>query len=204
MLNTVTQENQPVTSFGSFGAEVFRRKGGLDIVLGFTYQNITPEDGNWLGKNKDPIKDTDYVQVRDLALLGVDATFVWRTYLSDYFSVHYGAGLGVAFVRGEVLRTSNSTALCNASNAGRYPECRPAWCPPTGCTEQMFMEHAGVDGTDDRAGRFKDQDVPGAIPVLQILGGVDFRIPEVKGFEARWQFGFYNALFTGLAFAYVF
>jgi hypothetical protein len=203
-LNIITKQNQPLSTFNSFGAEFFRRKGDLDIVVGFAYQSMSPEDGNWLGKGKDAAKDTDYVQVRGLGLIGLDAAFVWRTHLNENFSLHYGAGLGIAFVKGQVLRTSNSTAFCNDTNAGSYPACRPAWCPETGCTEEQFKAHEGIDGTDEMARRFKDQSIPGAIPILQLLLGVDFRIPDVKGFEARLQGGFYDGFFAGMGLAYVF
>ena len=103
-----TKVNTPLSSYG-FGGEFYRRKGQMDIVAGAGFQKMGPPDGNWLGKGKDAVKDTDYVQVRGLGIVGVDAAFIWRTYLNDNFSVHYGAGLGLAFVKGEVLRTSNAT-----------------------------------------------------------------------------------------------
>src|SRR4051794_10338353 len=53
-LGLFTAQNVPLSTFSSFGGEFFRRKGDLDIVLGVSYQNMSPKDGNWLGRGKNP------------------------------------------------------------------------------------------------------------------------------------------------------
>jgi hypothetical protein len=202
-LDLFTKQNVPLATFGSFGAEFLRRKGDFDIVLGIGYQNMSPGDGNWLGKGKDASVDTDFVQFRDLSMIGVDVAFVQRRMFTRYFGMHYGAGLGLAIVRGELLRTSN--AGCNESNAGDETACRPSFCPAGGCTEAQFKaSEGGVDGGPTMPARFRDNNVPGAIPILNMTVGVDLVLPELQGFEARFEGGFYNAFFLGLAFGYVF
>lgn len=201
-LGLFTKENVPLSSYG-LGAEFFRRKGDMDLVLGFTYQKMGPPDGNWLGKGKSAALDTDFVQFRDFALLAVDASFIWRQELSRYFGLRYGAGLGLAIVTGELLRVSN--AFCTEQNAGNERECRPSYCPPEGCKESdHVMRATGPDGGPGNPRRFKDQNVPGAIPVLSMLIGAEFRHPELPGFEMRLEGGFYDAFFLGLGAGYVF
>jgi len=203
-LGAFTEENEPLSTFGSFGVELLRRKADFDIVFGLGYQNMSPADGNWLGKGKSPSLETDFVQFRDLSLLGVDVSFIQRRMLSRYFGFHYGAGLGVALVRGEILRISNSDS-CTSSNAGDERLCRPNLCPVGGCSEAMLRETEGnVDGGPTQPARFKDDNVPGAVPILHVNLGVDVRIPELRGFEGRLEGGFYNAFFLGLSFAYLF
>ncbi|HEY0713085.1 MAG TPA: hypothetical protein VGF45_10455 [Polyangia bacterium] len=203
-LDLFAKENVPLSTFGSFGVEFFGRRGDYDIVLGLSYQNMSPADGNWLGKNKEASLDTDFVQMRDLALLGADVSFVSRQMVTNYFGFHYGAGLGLAIVRGEVLRISNS-GNCTAANAGNERLCRPLPCPENGCTEAMLKATEGApDGGPSMPHRFKDQDIPGAFPILNVTVGVDFRLPEVPGLEARLEGGFYDAFFLGASFAYVF
>jgi hypothetical protein len=205
LLGLFATENVPLSTFSSYGLELFgRRAAGYDIVLGLSYQNMNPADGNWLGKGKDPSLDTDFVQPRGMALWGADVSFVSRRMFTSYVGMHYGAGLGLALVRGEVLRISNSSA-CTKENAGNERLCRPKPCPPNGCTEAMLkMTEGGPDGGPDNPARFKDQDIPSAFPIVNVTVGLDFRLPEVPGLEARVEGGFYDAFFVGTSFAYVF
>ncbi len=202
-LDLFTAENVPLSTFKSYGGEFFARRGDYDIVVGVTYQNMSPEDGNWLGKGKLPREDTDFVQVRDIALLGADVSFVYRFTFTDYVGVRFGAGLGLAKVLGEVLRISN-WSNCTAENAGDERACRPKICPESGCTERMLKDSEGLDGGPDDPKRFREDGVPGAFPIVNLNAGVDFRLPELPGFEARIEGGFYDAFFLGLGLAYVF
>lgn len=203
-LGLFTEENVGLSTFGSVGVEFLRRRGDFDIVFGLGYQNMAPPDGNWLGKSKDPSVDTDFVQFRDFAMIGVDVAFVQRRMFTRYFGIHYGAGLGLALVRGEILRISNSDQ-CTKANAGNEALCRPLPCPPSGCNEAMLKAtEGGVDGGPTMPARFRDSNVPGAIPILNMALGVDLRLPELPGFEAKLEGGFYNAFFVGLGFAYIF
>ena len=203
-LGLFTEENVGLSTFGSFGVEFLRRRGDFDIVFGLGYQNMSPADGNWLGKSKDPSVDTDFVQFRDFAMIGVDVAFVQRRMFTRYFGIHYGAGLGLALVRGEILRISNCGS-CTKANAGNETLCRPLPCPPSGCNEAMLKAtEGGVDGGPTMPARFQDNNVPGAIPILNMALGVDLQLPELPGFEAKLEGGFYNAFFVGLGFAYIF
>jgi hypothetical protein len=164
---------------------------------------MSPPDGNWLGKSKDPSIDTDFVQFRDFYIFGLDAAFIWHQQFNRYIGMHYGAGIGLAFVHGDMLRISNS-AQCTKENAGDERACRPKICPEAGCTETMLKNSEGRDLGPDSPARYKDPDVPSAVPILNVLLGFDFRFPELKGFEARLEGGFYDAFFVGMGFGYVF
>ena len=203
-LGLFTEENVGLSTFGSFGFEFLRRRGDFDIVFGLGYQNMSPPDGNWLGKSKDASVDTDFVQFRDFAMIGVDVAFVQRRMFTRYFGIHYGAGLGLALVRGEILRISNFDQ-CTKANAGNERDCRPLPCPPAGCNEAMLKAtEGGVDGGPTMPARFRDNNVPGAIPILNVALGIDVQVPELPGFEAKLDVGFYNAFFVGMGFAYIF
>src|SRR5262245_16994281 len=131
MLNLFTKENVPLSTWGT-GFELFRRKANFDLVLSFNYQNMSPPPGNWLGPSHDASIDTDYVVMNNLSLLSADLSFIWHTNFNDWFGIHYGAGLGIAWVRGEVLRISNGPQ-CNDMNAGDIHACYPINAqPPTG------------------------------------------------------------------------
>src|SRR5439155_23066821 len=69
MLNLFTKKNVPLSSWGT-GISFFRRKSNFDMVVSVNYQNMSPSDGNWLGKgDSHPANlDTDFVQFNGLAL----------------------------------------------------------------------------------------------------------------------------------------
>jgi hypothetical protein len=203
LLGAFFAESEAVSTFGAYGFELIRRKADFDLVLGLSYQNMSPADGNWLGRGRDPGIDTDFVQFRGFGIIGVDASFVGRRRFGQYLGMRYGAGLGLALIRGKVLRTSS--AMCTAANAGDERACRPIVCQPTGCTEaQLAATEGNVDGGPGDASRFAEPNVPGALPLINLSLGVDLRHPAIPGLEARLEGGFYNALFLGLAFNYIF
>jgi hypothetical protein len=208
MLNLFTRQNMPLSSWGT-GLELFRRKSNFDLVLSFSYQNMSPPDGNWLGKDKiaHPANiDTDFVQFNGLALWGVDLSFVWHTMFNEWFGIHYGAGIGVAYVAGEILRTSNDPSACNEQTAGNINICKPVGATPNGKGSLTLSQQSLMKGPDEPTNphRFADPNVPPALPIVNILVGVDFKLPQVRGWEARLEGGFYNAFFLGGAVGYTF
>lgn len=202
-LGAFTSENVPLSAY-AIGGEVFRRKGELDISLGLTYQRLGPKDGNWLGRGQDPAQETDFIQFRNFGFVGVDFSFIWRTKLSPYTAFHYGAGLGLAFMTGKMLRISAGTPGCK-DTPGDEQACRPLPCPASGCTEDVLQKTEGLpDQGPTEPHRFTDSNIPGAIPILNLTLGFDFYIPDVPGLEIRLEGGFYDAFFLGLTTAYLF
>ena len=162
---------------------MFRRKGDLDIVLSFSYQNMSPSDGNWLGSGNDPATQTNLVHFDSFALYGLDASFIWHTRFTDWFGIHYGAGFGIGIVGGHIDRTVIHNTACTAATAGDTSICKPN--PAT--------DHQFVSG-----------DVPPVVPIINAQLGVDFRVPKLRGWEARLEGGFYDAFYLGGAVGYTF
>jgi hypothetical protein len=207
-LNLFTQKNVPLSTYG-YALEGFRRKHDKDdhnhtweFAVAIGYQNMSPSDGYWLGKGKDITQDTDLVQFRNFSLITMDAAFISRQYFNPYFGIHYGAGLGLAVVRGQVLRTS---ATCNKAS-GQCQVIIPNVCgganPP--CTEAQLSKTVPPDQGPGNPARFQETSVPGAIPIINILVGLDFPVPDAKGLEFRVEGGFYDAFFIGGSAGYVF
>jgi hypothetical protein len=209
-LGLFAKKNVALSSYG-FALEGFRRKIDKDdpnrtweLSVGIGYQDMSPSDGYWLGKGKDPTVDADLVQFRDFSLITMDAAFISRQYFSRYFGIHYGAGLGLAVVRGKVLRTSatynqtkdqysvvyNGTAVCDAS-----AKCNEA---------QLSKSEGQEDQGPGNPHRFQETSIPGALPIINLLFGLDFPIPDAKGLEFRVEGGFYDAFFIGGSAGYVF
>jgi len=214
-LGMFTKNNVALSSYG-YAFEGFRRKHDKDdpnhtweLSAAIGYQDMSPPDGYWLGKGKNPLVDADLVQARNFSLITMDVAFISRQYFSRYFGIHYGAGLGLAVVRGKIMRTSATcdpkTGQChvqiNQSNPSDY-------CGATGqpaCTEANLSksETTGDHGPGD-AHRFEETSIPGALPIINLLFGLDFPIPDAKGLEFRVEGGFYDAFFIGGTAGYVF
>jgi hypothetical protein len=212
-LGMFTKANRPLSSYG-VGFEGYRRKRDAEnpnryweISLGVGYQDMSPPDGNWLGKGHAANVDTDWVQFKNFGFWTVDFSFLQRQYFTDFFGIHYGAGLGLAIIQGDIMRTSSSSA-CTDSNLGDTIACRPTVCksPGGGCTEAELANSTATNKNDSAGtpSRFREGSVPGAIPILNLIFGVDFLIPQVQGLEFRIDAGFYNALFLGGSAAYTF
>jgi hypothetical protein len=180
LLNQFTKKNVPLSSWGT-GIQAFRRKGNFDIALAFNYQNMSPPNGNWLGSSADPAIDVSYLQFKSFAMYGFDASFIWHAFFTDWFGMHYGAGVGIGILGGDIQRTKNQNMNCNAMNAGDPSKCTPGPAAP-----------------------FPLADVPAAVPILNAVLGVDFRVPTLRGWEARLEGGFYDAFFLGGGVGYTF
>ncbi len=211
-LGLFTQKNVPLSSY-SVGLEGYRRKRDRDdpnrtweLSVGIGFQDMSMPDGYWLGKGKDPNVDTDLVQAKNFGLITMDAAFVSRQYFSRYFGIHYGAGLGLAVVRGKILRTS---ATPNGQGGYTVYNAKDPSLPL--CDKNAKCNEIGLAGTEGRPDngpgdphRFQETSVPGAIPIINLLFGVDFPIPDAKGLEFRLEGGFFDAFFIGGAAGYVF
>jgi len=192
LLNLFTKKNVPLSSWGT-GIEFFRRKANFDFVLSLGYQNMSPSDGNWLGSGNKAASETNFVQFQSLALYSIDAAFVWHTAFNDWIGMHYGAGFGLGIVGGKIVRTIDDNGLCTEANAGDLSQCHPAACTATSCTA------AQVQGSPHPS-----SDVPPAIPIINAVLGLDFRLPKVRGWEARLEGGFFDAFYLGGGVGYTF
>lgn len=212
-LGLFTEKNVPLSTFNSWAIEGFwrmidkeDRNRSTDIVVAVGYQNMSPPDGYWLGKGKEPTLDADLVQARNLGLITLDAAYVVRQYFSPYFGIHYGAGLGLGIVRGRILRTSatydSATGQYSVVSGGAQI------CDANGkCNEKLLADTqtAGVpDGGPTQPHRFQENSVPSALPIINLLFGLDFPIPQAPGLEFRVEGGFYDAFFAGISAGYGF
>jgi hypothetical protein len=210
-LGMFAEKNVPLSTFNCWALEGFWRKHDKDdpnrtweIVVSVGYQNMSPPDGYWLGRGKDKSVDADLVQAKNFGLITMDAAYVLRQYFSPYFGIHYGAGFGLGIVRGKILRTSAtydpSTGQYTVQSGGN-----PICGPDASCNEKAL---AATQGQKDNGPidphRFEETSVPSALPIINLLFGLDFPIPQAKGLEFRIDAGFYDAFFVGLSGGFAF
>ncbi|HEY4184358.1 MAG TPA: hypothetical protein VGP07_04780 [Polyangia bacterium] len=196
LLGIFLNQSKSLSSY-TVGVEGFRRHGDFDFVLGVAWQSLSPPDGNWLGKGKDPATDTDFVQFRGLGAISVDAAFILRTELNPYVTLHYGGGLGIGITTGKMLRTSDGTPGC-ASSPGDVTKCYPILVPPCAqgpCSESQLAASEGSPDTPQRGSRYRDDNVPAVYPIVNVVTGLDFRIPNADGLEIKTEVGFFFPYF---------
>jgi hypothetical protein len=217
LLGSFTQKNVPLSTYG-YALEGYRRKRDKDdhnrtweVSVAIGYQNMSPPDGYWLGTGRNISVDTDLVQFRNFSLITMDAAFISRQYFSPYFGIHYGAGLGLGVVRGKVLRTSaecdQTTGQCHIQIADPGNVCGGPGQPV--CTEANLSKSEGTPDTGPISNggsphRFQETSIPGAVPIINLLFGLDFPVPDAKGLEFRVDAGFYDAFFLGGSAGYLF
>jgi len=205
LLGIFLKEKQALSSY-TVGLEGFRRSGSFDLVLGVAWQALSPPDGNWLGKGKDPLTETDYVQFRDFGSVSVDVAFLSRTELNPYVFLHYGGGVGIGIVTGKILGTSNGSPGCMTS-PGDPTKCYPliSGCPSGPCSETALSNSEGTFDSPARGSRHNEPNVPSVYPLVNLLVGLDFKIPNAGGLELKIDGGyFFPYFFLGAGTAYQF
>jgi hypothetical protein len=119
------------------GIEFVRRKGELEIVLGFGYDSLQANDGFYVEKGGDPTMpgNVDRVEFHDFAWFTGEVTVVGHLELHKLLAFRYGVGLGVGLVRGEIRKTdavctSDTTLSSCADDPNAMTVNEPADVPP--------------------------------------------------------------------------
>jgi hypothetical protein len=184
MLNLFFQHSVGMSSVG-IGGDFIRRKGNFDIDVGFEYENITPNgcpaisDPSstclFLGKNDDPAGNGKYsLHFDNLALWGIDVSFIWHTQILPHFFLRYGAGIGLGIVTGDIRKVE-----CNAGSTN---------LDANTCTENPTS--------------FETVSKPPVVPIVNLLIGL--RINIVDKLSVNAEFGFRDMLYAGVGLGYFF
>jgi hypothetical protein len=117
-----------------FGGELIRRKGSVEVQLGFEYEHINIGEGVWIerGKTVSPgdASGADYVLSPDHAnsnfgWFTIEFTFLNHAKINKFLSFRYGGGVGLGILTGEVQRYDLVSCGAGASNDNVEP-CKPA------------------------------------------------------------------------------
>lgn len=156
-----------------FGVDLTRRRGSLELQLGFEYENVTVGEGVWIKKGEDVATavndESDYIlspksSGNHLSWFTVEFTFLNHTEISKLIAIRYGGGLGIGIVLGE-LDYYNIDCADGATNE----------MPEPGCVPGRF----GGGGTHtDQEGQVNAYDLPPVFPVVNAIVGVQFRPTE--------------------------
>jgi hypothetical protein len=200
--NTGTQMNS-----WSVGLEYVYRKPGkkYDVVTSVDFSWLNVDDGNYLGAGHDVTSETHYTQFRNLSFVSADVSIIGWHKFTDWFELRYGGGLGIGYVPGDVLITTN--AGCTAQNASDTTQCHPTVTGPingklTPAQEQALQATMGTGNDQSDHPVRHEGGKPPVMGVVNILVG--FRFYPVKHMAITADIGFRDAMFVGGGVHYLF
>jgi hypothetical protein len=151
------------------GGALVRRRGNLELQLGFEFEHIEVKEGVWInsGDNVSSGDEADYILSPDsagtsLGWFTVEFTFLNHAPINKYVAVRYGGGAGIGFLTGALQKYD---VMCvGATNDTPEPGCKP--------------NTLGGNGVDDNNAP-EDYDLPPVFPVVNAIIGVQIRpIPK--------------------------
>lgn len=148
-----------------FGADLVRRRGNLELQLGFEFEHLEVGQGVWINKgdNVSSGDEADYILNAKsagtaLGWFSVEFTFLNHAPINKYVAVRYGGGAGIGFLTGELQKYD---VMCvGATNDTPEPGCRP-----------NTLGGNGVDADNSPAA----YDLPPVFPVVNAIIGVQIR-----------------------------
>jgi len=178
VMNLFLDHSTPMSSVG-FGAQAIRRKGNFDIAFGLEYENVSPSNGYYVESGGNPAlpEDNDFVTFDGLAVLGLDASFIWHAPIAKRVDFRYGAGIGIGFVFGDIYQADASCTGPDLS-AGS----------PT-CTHVMGLGP-------------KSNDVPPVVPIVNVLLGTRIKVNDQ--INVNVEGGFRDVFYLGVGSDYIF
>lgn len=98
-----------------FGVNLVRRRRDLDINIGLGYDRLDGTDGFYVEKGQQATTPgkVDYVEFHKLQWFTAELTVIGHVPLHKLLAFRYGAGLGIAYLRGEIRKTD---ALCTSTD----------------------------------------------------------------------------------------
>jgi hypothetical protein len=184
------------------GVDLVRRRGDLELQLGFEYEHIEPHEGVWINSGDTVPTDTvDYILNPDHAgtsfgWFTVEFTFLNHAPINKYVAIRYGGGAGIGFLTGEVKRVDTQCTGA-ASNSNPVPGCVPIGYTYNGQAGQGAIVQDNPGDQEPHA-----YDFPPVFPVVNAIIGVQIR-PTPKA-VVNIEGGIRTIPFIGLSAGYFF
>lgn len=198
MLNLFVDRHSGGISNTGIGADLIRRRGNLELQLGFEFEHVQPNEGVWINSNENVAQgdEADYIVSADragksLGWFSIEFTFLNHAPINKYVAVRYGGGAGLGIITGGLQKYD---VPCAAGATNENPE--PA-CVPAGVTSP-----SGNVGTATQASGPNDYDLPPVFPVVNAIIGLQIR-PAPKA-VVNIEAGIRTIPFIGLSAGYFF
>jgi hypothetical protein len=168
MLDLFVERHSGGISNNGIGLDLVRRRGNLELQLGFEFEHVQPNEGVWInsGDNVAAGDEADYIigpdrAGADLGWFTLEFTFLNHAPINKYLAVRYGGGAGLGIVTGK-LQKYDVPCSGGATNENPTPGCVPM----------------GINGGTANAGTPNDYDLPPVFPVVNAILGLQIRPVE--------------------------
>lgn len=159
-----------------WGFDLIRRRGNLELQLGFEHENLPPPEGVWINKGDTvPANSADYILSPDHAPGGaqlgwytLEFTFMNHAPINKYVSFRYGGGAGLGIVSGALYRWDTACAP-TATNANPAPGCVP------GDQVSGGQGHTSSDGNGAPESTPVKYNLPPVFPVVNAIIGFQIK-----------------------------
>ncbi|MDX2088543.1 MAG: hypothetical protein SFX73_11875 [Kofleriaceae bacterium] len=178
------------SNFG-YGVELIRRKGNVELQLGFEYEKLTVGEGVWIERGTNVAVDqADYVLDPEhapnneaLGWFTIEFTFMNHAPINKNIAFRYGGGAGLGILTGGLYRYD---VTCNgATNNNPEPGCVPT----------------ARGGTGTGSGPVK-YDLPPVFPVVN--GIIGLQIKPIDKMVINLETGIRTVPFFGTSIGYFF
>lgn len=192
LLELFVEQSAGGASNTGIGVDLIRRRGNLELQLGFEFEHIEVGEGVWINKGDNVVNDqADYILSADragsqLGWFTVEFTFLNHAEITKNVAFRYGGGAGIGFITGELQKYD--VQCVGATNDTPEPGCRP-------------IQVDGGRGVDDN-GAPEPYDLPPVFPVVNAIIGVQIRpVPKAV---INIETGIRTLPFVGLSAGYFF
>jgi len=174
------------------GVEFIRRRGNVELQLGFEYEKIKPGSGVWIESGKNVATDAaDFVLPdQNLGWFTIEFTFLNHAPINKYLSVRYGGGAGIGVITGE-LQHYNILCAAGATNDVPEPGCAP--------NDPRFN---GTGRFEEGTETLVSYNLPPVFPVVNAIIGL--QIKPTDKMTINIEGGLRTFLFFGASAAYFF
>lgn len=192
-------------SNNGIGVDLVRRRGNLELQLGFEYEHLELQEGVYINSGDNVPGDTaDFIlspthapNGDSLGWFTIEFTFMNHAPINKYISFRYGGGAGLGIITGKLYRIDTQCTGA-ATNSNPEPGCVPAGynasngTPGTGITSP---DHPG-DPEPNPYG------LPPVFPVVNAVIGL--QIKPVEKAVINIEAGIRTIPFVGMSAGYFF
>ncbi len=186
-----------------FGVDLIRRRGNLELQLGFEFEHIALQEGVYINSGDNVPTDTaDFILSpahagSDFGWFTIEFTFMNQAPINKYVAFRYGGGAGLGILTGQVKRIDTQCAG-GATNANPEPG-----CVPVGYTGQNGQPGTGTVSPDHPGDPEPNPyNLPPVFPVVNAIIGLQIR-PTPKA-VINIEGGIRTLPFIGISAGYFF
>lgn len=152
------------------GLDLIRRRGTVELQLGFEFEHLTPTEGVWINKGDNVAAGAEADYLLDpshapggskLGWFTLEFTFLNHAVINKYVSVRYGGGAGLGIITGDLYRYD---IICQGGATNNNPE--------PGCVPPRFNGQGAYSQGSQTEVKY---DLPPVFPVINAIIGVQFR-----------------------------